>query len=49
MLLVYAIYRMDPVFILGQGMGLFIYSRNIYFIWQGKRAAAEQAGRAPAE
>ena len=37
MLLAYAIYRMDPVFILGQGMGLVIYARNIYFIWLGKR------------
>ena len=37
MLLVYAIHRMDPVFILGQGMGLFIYVRNIYFIWINKQ------------
>ena len=37
MLLAYAIYRMDPVFILGQAMGLGIYARNIYFIWIGKR------------
>ena len=37
MLLAYAIYRMDPVFILGQAMGLVIYARNIYFIWLGKR------------
>lgn len=37
MLLIYAIYRMDPVFILGQASGLFIYGRNIYFIWQGGR------------
>lgn len=37
MLLVYAIYRMDPVFILGQGMGIIIYSRNIYFIRRSKR------------
>ncbi|MFQ5626846.1 MAG: lipid-A-disaccharide synthase N-terminal domain-containing protein [Methyloligellaceae bacterium] len=36
MLLTYAIYRMDPVFILGQSMGLIIYSRNIYFIWRAK-------------
>jgi hypothetical protein len=28
---------MDPVFILGQAAGLAIYSRNIYFIWLGKR------------
>ena len=39
MLFVYALYRADPVFILGQGMGLFIYSRNIYFIWMNKRSA----------
>ncbi len=32
MLLIYAIHRVDPVFILGQATGLFIYSRNIYFI-----------------
>ncbi|MCB1444023.1 MAG: lipid-A-disaccharide synthase N-terminal domain-containing protein, partial [Methyloceanibacter sp.] len=30
MLLSYAIYRMDPVFIIGQATGLIIYSRNIY-------------------
>jgi lipid-A-disaccharide synthase-like uncharacterized protein len=28
-LLVYAIYRRDPIFILGQGAGLSIYARNI--------------------
>jgi lipid-A-disaccharide synthase-like uncharacterized protein len=33
-LLAYAIYRMDPVFILGQGAGIFIYARNLYFIRQ---------------
>ena len=36
MLLAYAIYRSDPVFILGQAMGLFIYVRNIQLIWRGK-------------
>ena len=40
LLLSYAIYRVDPVFILGQATGLLIYSRNIYFIWRGKRPAA---------
>ena len=34
-----AVYRADPVFILGQATGLIIYSRNIYFIWLGKREA----------
>jgi lipid-A-disaccharide synthase-like uncharacterized protein len=31
-LLAYAIYRQDPVFILGQATGLFIYFRNLYFV-----------------
>jgi lipid-A-disaccharide synthase-like uncharacterized protein len=31
-LLAYAIYRKDPVFILGQASGLFIYFRNLYFV-----------------
>jgi len=31
-LLAYAIYRVDPVFILGQAAGLVVYSRNLYFI-----------------
>ena len=37
LLLSYAIYRLDPVFILGQATGLLIYGRNIYFIWRNKR------------
>jgi lipid-A-disaccharide synthase-like uncharacterized protein len=37
MLLAYAIYRMDPVFILGQAAGLGIYARNIHFIWLAKQ------------
>jgi lipid-A-disaccharide synthase-like uncharacterized protein len=36
-LLAYAIYREDPVFIAGQAGGLIIYARNIYFIWRHKR------------
>ncbi|HZW58767.1 MAG TPA: lipid-A-disaccharide synthase N-terminal domain-containing protein [Woeseiaceae bacterium] len=31
-LLAYAIYRQDPVFILGQATGAFIYGRNLYLI-----------------
>ena len=31
-LLVYAIYREDPVIIVGQLFGIFIYTRNIYLI-----------------
>jgi lipid-A-disaccharide synthase-like uncharacterized protein len=39
-LLVYSIYRKDVVFILGQGTGLFIYLRNLYFI---RRESSEPA------
>ncbi|MEL6476880.1 MAG: lipid-A-disaccharide synthase N-terminal domain-containing protein [Pseudomonadota bacterium] len=38
-LLAYAIYRQDPVFILGQSLGFFIYSRNLWLIRNEKRAA----------
>lgn len=31
-LLVYSIHKQDPVFIAGQGAGLLIYFRNLYFI-----------------
>jgi lipid-A-disaccharide synthase-like uncharacterized protein len=31
-LLAYAIYRRDPVFIIGQGAGLFVYLRNLWLI-----------------
>jgi lipid-A-disaccharide synthase-like uncharacterized protein len=40
MLFAYAIYRLDPVFMLGQGMGLVIYSRNIYFIREHHKSIA---------
>ncbi|MGL5278934.1 MAG: lipid-A-disaccharide synthase N-terminal domain-containing protein [Cetobacterium sp.] len=31
-LLIYAVYKKDPVFILGQAPNVLIYSRNIYLI-----------------
>jgi lipid-A-disaccharide synthase-like uncharacterized protein len=37
LLLIYSIYRKDPVFIIGQSAGLFIYTRNLFFIKQEKR------------
>ena len=33
-LLTYAIFRKDPVIILGQSFGLFIYLRNLYLIYK---------------
>ncbi len=37
-LFAYAVHRRDPVFILGQSTGLFIYSRNLWLIYANKRA-----------
>jgi lipid-A-disaccharide synthase-like uncharacterized protein len=48
MLLAYAVYRLDPVFMLGQAMGLVIYSRNIYFIRASKRDDARTVEGGPA-
>ena len=33
-LLSYAIWKKDPVFILGQATGVFIYARNLWFIYR---------------
>lgn len=38
LLFAYAIYRMDPVFMAGQGFGLLVYSRNIFFVRSAKRS-----------
>ena len=43
-LLAYAIYRLDPVFILGQFAGLFVYVRNLYFIRTRPERSAGHAG-----
>ncbi len=40
-LLVYAIHRKDPVFILGQAAGAFIYLRNLMLIHKKPAEAAE--------
>lgn len=40
-LLSYAIWRADPVFIAGQAGGLLIYLRNLYFIRRDVKDAAE--------
>ena len=37
-LFAYALYKEDPVFIVGQGAGLLIYSRNLYLIRKRSRS-----------
>ena len=39
-LLGYAIYKRDPVFILGQSAGLLIYARNLWFTYRPGKPAA---------
>jgi len=40
-LLIYASCRLDPVFILGQGAGLFVYLRNLYLIRRKQSGLAQ--------
>jgi lipid-A-disaccharide synthase-like uncharacterized protein len=37
LLLVYALYIRDPVFIIGQGLGLFVYLRNLHFVFRERK------------
>ena len=41
LLLVYAMLRRDPVFIVGQAAGFLIYFRNLYFIQREKKKEEE--------
>src|SRR5262249_20867036 len=36
----YALYRKDPVFIIGQACGVFVYLRNLQFVLRGGGTAA---------
>ena len=40
LLLAYALYRRDPVFIAGQAFGVFVYARNLYFVMRERREVA---------
>lgn len=44
-LLAYAIERRDPVFIVGQTTGLFVYGRNIQLRWREAREGVAEASR----
>ncbi len=43
LLFIYALYRRDPVFIAGQGFGVFVYLRNLYFVLHERKTAASAA------
>ncbi len=38
-LLCYALHKRDPVFIVGQATGVFVYLRNLYLIRSGRQQA----------
>jgi lipid-A-disaccharide synthase-like uncharacterized protein len=43
LLLIYALYRKDPVFIAGQALGVFVYLRNLYFVMRERKQTAPAA------
>jgi lipid-A-disaccharide synthase-like uncharacterized protein len=43
MLLAYALYRRDVVFIVGQSFGVFVYLRNLQFVLRDRKATASMA------
>jgi len=44
LLLIYALYRRDPVFILGQAFGVLIYLRNLTFVLRERREEKAKRG-----
>jgi lipid-A-disaccharide synthase-like uncharacterized protein len=51
LLFAYALHRLDPVFILGQAFGVFVYARNLYLVLReqkqlGKRGPKPKPKRA---
>jgi len=44
-LLAYAIYKLDPVFIIGQAGGLVVYARNLYLIFRERSLLRETASQ----
>ncbi len=48
LLLAYAIYRLDPVFIVGQAAGLVVYSRNLLLIFRERASLTNTTSQAAA-
>jgi len=43
LLLVYALYRKDIVFIAGQAFGVFVYLRNLHFVLRDRKPTVSAA------
>jgi lipid-A-disaccharide synthase-like uncharacterized protein len=41
LLFAYALYRRDPVFIVGQGFGVFVYARNLWLVLRERKQTAK--------
>ncbi len=46
LLLAYSIYRVDPVYMFGQALGMIIYARNLYFVLTSRKAGGGEAAAA---
>jgi lipid-A-disaccharide synthase-like uncharacterized protein len=46
-LLVYALHRADPVFVVGQVLGIFIYLRNLWLIYREPLLTEELGSKPP--
>lgn len=38
----YALHRVDPVFIVGQAFGVFVYARNLYLVMRERKQSRER-------
>lgn len=47
-LFAYATYQRDPVIMVGQSMGLFIYTRNLMLVAKGRKRAGKRPAQSPA-
>lgn len=47
MMLAYAIWRLDPIFIVGQATGLFVYARNVALLRAPRQQPAGELAVAP--
>jgi lipid-A-disaccharide synthase-like uncharacterized protein len=48
-LLAYSIYKQDPVFIIGQSTGVFIYARNLYLIQRERSSRMTRKVSSPSD
>lgn len=45
LLFAYALHRVDPVFIVGQAFGVFVYARNLYLVMRERKQSRERGSK----